>query len=385
MRARLAALAFVATTAVVAACDDAASPTPIAQLSRIDNAGASLLTHHFPTIQFGNGITNDMNSWYVSTGSGFRPTYVIDPTTSTITGTIAGGFSPRDLVWMWPDRLALSDVDSFVSVRSISTGAVLDSLPIPWRGGGIARWSDTLYVGDQDHDSILAMYYSPFIPSTHIIARSFEAPMRPEALVIDSVPLLLGQATLWGLSMFDSYLYHFDLRGNLIEKCLSPYQPGPFGLGGLSIHRDSFLIAHPTGGDPMAGTTIHRIARNELVCGANIQNDTIDIIPGRFPNRIHPHAGSRIEVAAITTPSRDATTLILATVRFGRTGTEALPLSSALRDVDGDGDIDVVYEFRQRDAGFVCGDVVGRLRANTTVGAPFDGIDQVVIAPGCRP
>ena len=388
--APLAPLAPLAVALALAACDDPSSPSspsaPAAELSVPWDGIASLVTHNFPAIQFGSGITNDSFQWYVSTLSGFRPTYIIDPATSMITGTTPGSANPRDLVWMWPTSLAYSDEGRFIEIRSTFSGAVTDVVPIPWRGGGIARWRDTLYVGNQDADSILVIHYSTLFPGApHPVIRKFPTPMRPEGLVIDSTPVVPSTATLWGVTPFDKYLYNIDLLGNLIQKCAIPYDPGPFGLGGVSIHRDSFLVAHPTGGDPLLGTTIHRIDRSELVCFApSTYRDTIDIEPGRFPNRINPRSGAPVQVAVLTTPARDASTLVFATVRFGRTGTEAAPLSSTLVDVDGDGDIDALFRFRSNATGILCGDVTARLTANATVGPPFDASDLIQTF-GCRP
>lgn len=381
--------AALASALVLAACDDGSVPSS-PDLSRIDRR-ASIVSNNYP-ITYPSGIAFDGASYasplYVSTLDGFRPTYKIDPTTNTIVGTVPGDFNPRDVTWMWPQFLVLSDMDSFVSIRSVS-GVVVDSLPIPWRGGGIARWRDSLYVGDLDTDSILVIWY-PFVNGSNVpdpVIRKFATPMRPEGLVIDSTTNVPSVATLWSITPFDSFLYEIDLLGNLIRKCNTPYIPGPFGLGGVAIVRDTFYIVHPQNGDPTLGTTIVRVAKTELVCVTPPVpvNDTIDIKPGQFPNRIHPGSNAKFKVAALTTPSRDATTLIPATVRFGRTGTEAAALSTSFSDVDGDGDIDAVFEFRTSATGILCGDVTARLTAMTSAGPPFNGADSILTIGCGRP
>jgi membrane-bound lytic murein transglycosylase D len=95
-------------------------------------------------------------------------------------------------------------------------------------------------------------------------------------------------------------------------------------------------------------------------------------------------ANATIKVAAITPPSRDATTLIPATVRFGRTGVEVAQIGFSFSDVDGDGDIDVVFEFKVRGSGIRCGDTAARLTGLTTSGPPFDGADSIFTI-GCGP
>ncbi|MEX2154547.1 MAG: hypothetical protein WD825_14495 [Gemmatimonadaceae bacterium] len=378
----------LASVFVLVACDDGTVPPSSPGLVRVD-ASASIVSNNYP-ITFPSGIAWDANLLYVSTIDGFRDTYKIDPTTNAIVGTVPGGFNPRDVTWMWPSALVLADMDSFVSVRDQFSGAVVDSIPIPWRGGGIARWRDSLYVGNIDRDSILVIWY-PIVDGSAVanpVIRKFASPVRPEALVADSSAVVPSIATLWALTPFDSdsLIYEMDLQGNLLRKCYTPYRPGPFGLGGVALVRDTFYIVHPQNGDPTLGTTIVRVAKTELVCVGPVVpvNDTIDIKPGHFPNRIHPGSNAKFKVAALTTPSRDATTLIPATVRFGRTGTEAPALSTSFQDVDSDGDIDVVFEFRTSATGILCGDTSARLTALTSTGPPFNGMDSILTI-GCRP
>ncbi len=55
-----------------------------------------------------------------------------------------------------------------------------------------------------------------------------------------------------------------------------------------------------------------------------------------------------IPVAILTTGTFDASTVNPATVRFGATGTEAAAVHSALEDVDGDGDLDMILLSERR-------------------------------------
>jgi hypothetical protein len=376
------ALAALAALATLAACSDTVTPTPAARgIERVD-ATARLVTHDFPGIQFPSGIANDGNfptgSLYISTLIGARETYKIDPTSNTVTAVLPTGGNPRDIVWALHRGLIVSDMGNEVRMGVGGFGSPT-SIPIPWRGGGIAHWRDTLYVGDLDTDSILVIPILLGFPS--FIVRKFPTPTRNEGLVIDSTDVISSTATLWSISPFDNWMTEIDLQGNFIRRCSIPYIPGPFGLGGVTILRDSFFVAHPTGGDPFAGTTITRIARHELLC-AIPGADSVDIEPRKFPNKVNPGSGKKIEVAVFTTPGRDATTLIPATVRFGRTGTEAPTLSTTITDVDGDGDLDVVFEFRTSATGILCGDTSARLRALATSGAPFDASDSIVTI-GC--
>ena len=383
MRIRTSVPLLILAALVLVACDETPAPTSTPRAARVD-ATANVISQNFP-ITWPTGIANDANSLFISTEEPFRTTYLIDPTIPAITGTLPGAFNPRDVVWGWPEWLFLSDVDNFVSVRSTFSG-IRDSLPIPWRGGGIARWRDSLYVGNLDADSLLVLYFAPFWsgPVPHPVIRKFAIPVRPEGLVADTSVIFGGTATLWAITPFDSWMTEFDLQGNFIRRCNTPYNPGPFGLGGITLLRDTFYIAHPQGGDPTLGTTIIRIARSDLVCVSTLAGDTIDIDPGHLPNRVNPRGNATIKVAAITTPSRDARTLIPSSVRFGHLGVEAPEIGFTIRDVDGDGDLAVVFEFKVRATGILCGDTAARLTATASVGPPFSGADAIQTL-GCGP
>jgi hypothetical protein len=113
---------------------------------------------------------------------------------------------------------------------------------------------------------------------------------------------------------------------------------------------------------------------------------TIDIKPGEFPNRINitrdPNRIEVIPVAILTTPTFDATTVDPATVRFGKTGTEAAPVRAALEDADGDGTIDLVLHFRTQDTGLQCGDTSAVLTGKTVSGQAIQGSDSIVTVRG---
>jgi hypothetical protein len=114
---------------------------------------------------------------------------------------------------------------------------------------------------------------------------------------------------------------------------------------------------------------------------------TIDIEPGEFPNRITiSRDPKRIEVttvAILTAPALfDATTVDPSTVRFGKTGTEAAPVQTALADANGDGTLDLVLRFRTQDAGLQCGDTLALLTGKTVSGEAIGGSDSIVTVRG---
>lgn len=109
----------------------------------------------------------------------------------------------------------------------------------------------------------------------------------------------------------------------------------------------------------------------------------IDVKPGSYPNAINPRSKGKIPVAILTTPTFDAATVNPATVRFGRTGVEAAPVHSALQDVDGDGDTDLILHFNTQDTGIICGDTAAFLTGETSSGQALQGSDSIQTV-GCK-
>ena len=111
---------------------------------------------------------------------------------------------------------------------------------------------------------------------------------------------------------------------------------------------------------------------------------TIDIKPGSDPNSINPKSKGKIPAAILTTDTFDATTVDPTTILFGATGNEAAPVRSALEDVDGDGDTDMILHFNTQDTGIQCGDTSSAsLTGETFDGQMIEGSDSVKTA-GCK-
>lgn len=109
----------------------------------------------------------------------------------------------------------------------------------------------------------------------------------------------------------------------------------------------------------------------------------IDIKPGSDPNAIDPDSRGTIPVAILHTDHFDPATVDVSTVRFGDpedvdSGGGAAPAHGGhLEDVDGDGDVDLVFHFPTRDAGFDGDETQGKLVGYTTEGTPVVGTDSV--------
>jgi hypothetical protein len=76
----------------------------------------------------------------------------------------------------------------------------------------------------------------------------------------------------------------------------------------------------------------------------------------------------------------DATQLDPDTVVFGP-GQASPERNAAIEDVDGDGDVDLVFHFRTQELDLQCGDVSAQLEGRTWDGEEVAGEDSVRIVP----
>jgi len=115
----------------------------------------------------------------------------------------------------------------------------------------------------------------------------------------------------------------------------------------------------------------------EAIFEVNITIIEIDIKPGSEPNSINLKSNGVIPVAILTANDFDATTVNPDTVRFG----QASPVHHAIKDVDGDGDNDMILHFRTQETGIEPGDTEVTLTGQTTGGIEIIGTDSVRIVP----
>jgi hypothetical protein len=115
-----------------------------------------------------------------------------------------------------------------------------------------------------------------------------------------------------------------------------------------------------------------------------VEDVTIDIKPGSWPNSINVDAVKSVVTAAIlSTPDLDATSVDHTTLVFeGATETHVDKRSGEParheEDVDGDGDTDLVMHVRVGDTGLHEGSTEGTLTGSTFDGLPIQGTDAVV-------
>jgi len=105
----------------------------------------------------------------------------------------------------------------------------------------------------------------------------------------------------------------------------------------------------------------------------------IDIKPASDPNSINTKSKGTIPVAILSTPDFDALEVDKTTLTFGKTGDETSVAfcTKSNEDVNGDGLLDVVCHFVQKDTGLSQGDTKACIRGQTLDGISIEGCDSI--------
>jgi len=102
----------------------------------------------------------------------------------------------------------------------------------------------------------------------------------------------------------------------------------------------------------------------------------IDIRPGSEADSINCNNPKEvITVAIIGTSDFDVTQVDTRSVEFEEAF--EMHMQGHFEDIDGDGDIDLVFRFRMGDTVLRCEDTEGKLTGLLVDGSPFEGIDAV--------
>jgi len=103
----------------------------------------------------------------------------------------------------------------------------------------------------------------------------------------------------------------------------------------------------------------------------------IDIKPGSDPNSINLKSKGVVPVAVLTTDDFDASNVDPSTVKFAG----AAPVRWTMEDVDGDGDMDMLFHFKTQELDLDENSTEATLSGETIDGTPIEGTDTVNIVP----
>jgi hypothetical protein len=153
---------------------------------------------------------------------------------------------------------------------------------------------------------------------------------------------------------------------------LSPPDPRP------PIPDSPLIVQHP-GVDGIPDTEDDNFAG--VAYGVVQQMVEIDIKPGSHPNSIDTRSKGVIPVAILSTEGFDALMVDADSVRFGPDEAEKRHKRAHVKDVDHDGDLDLMLHFRTRETGIAPGDNEACLVGETYDGVPLMACDSVRTVP----
>lgn len=109
----------------------------------------------------------------------------------------------------------------------------------------------------------------------------------------------------------------------------------------------------------------------------------IDIRPRSDANRVNPNSAKSINVAILSEKGFEAITVDPKLIRFGSNGTGVAPVNVAHRDVNRDGQRDLVLRFQIQDLGIECGATSLSLTGQLLDGRPIIGSAPITTS-GCK-
>ena len=238
-------------------------------------------------------------------------------------------------------------------------------------------------------DTILTLFDGLPTPSSHIATFAVVATRNSNGLMLMTDKVTSGE------------VFGFDY---LVDGLSTPLSAGTYYLGiynnvsgGATLIANtpigktigSFQFSHLNATPPLFGLTesgptfqgSHMAFR---VSGIPTVSVSIDIKPGSDPNAINPRSKGATRVAILTVESFDAPESVNpSTVHFGPSGAGIHNTSVHFRDVDHDGDLDLVLHFQTQETGIACGDTEASLSGTTFDGTPIAGSDSIVTV-GCK-
>lgn len=202
-----------------------------------------------------------------------------------------------------------------------------------------------------------------------------------------------------------SVLRYNGTTGAFIDVFVPPFSAGLDGVADLTFGPDGNLYVAAKFSDPGPPFTGEILRYNGSTGGfidAFIQEGhgglnspnclifvsrevevTIDIKPGSFRNSINPRSNGNIPVAILSTDNFNAETVNPLSVEFGPDSALEVHGKGHLKDVDDDGDVDLVLHFRTKQTGIHCGELTASLTGERFDLQRITGSDAIATR-GCQ-
>jgi len=227
-------------------------------------------------------------------------------------------------------------------------------------GAGSAELSARIYLLSSTVDiaALLPCVMPQFcLPPGDILGVEIAEPMEPATTGVTSIPLQLGFFVNPGDRFYvAATIQTFGNRG---------------GFADASNSLVTFLDAAP---EVLAA----------LSPATRVTDPVIDIKPGSHSNSFNPDSQGVVPVAILTTSTGagdtldfDATHVDPLTVQFGPDGAMEAHGRGHVKDVDGDGDLDLVLHFETRQTGIACGNIEASVAGITFAGEDIEGTDSI--------
>jgi hypothetical protein len=145
------------------------------------------------------------------------------------------------------------------------------------------------------------------------------------------------------------------------------------GIGKVTV--SSFSVSLPYVTETRLDNVTFGIGDNGII--------EIDIKPNDEANKINPRSSGLLAVAILTAGEFDALQIDPMTVQFGPAGGADAHGRAHVKDVDYDGDMDLLFHFPIQETGIQCGDTEAGLTGLTWDGTAISGTDYINTV-GCR-
>lgn len=176
-----------------------------------------------------------------------------------------------------------------------------------------------------------------------------------------------------------AYVFTRDTSGTWTEQAkllASDGESRDFFGGAVAVHDDTVIVG--SFGDDDNGADGGSAYVFQLVDALLVD---IDIKPRKGLNNINPSSRQKVAVAVLTTDTFDALQVDPLSVEFGPAGASEFHGRGHAKDVDKDGDVDLLLHFDTQDTGIICGDNVATLTGETFGGQSITGSDSVRARP----